>query len=189
MGSYSKVAMHHHTIFRTNKDGCDVVTTCPISHSLHFRCHERCGARGSCGHWWLVGELLPRVHAYDNCLDVHKYLLSFNRYEEQRGHSWKTLWMKTGGLDEVWASETAQVFTLKRFSGISMDVHTLLQHSPHGSAPTTHQSPPSGITKRLLLCPWQEALRALVSFGEETLATKDWIVAEGRSLWNSHGWK
>lgn len=84
------------------------------------------------------------------------------------GHWWKSLLMKTGGVDEAWASETTQVFTLRRFSGISMSVQILLQHSPHSSVLTTHQSPPSGIAKRLVLSPWQEALRDLVSFWEET---------------------
>lgn len=83
------------------------------------------------------------------------------------------------GLDEVWASETAQVFPLKRFSGLSMSVEILLQHSPHSSVPTTHQSPPSGIAKRLVLPLCQEALRALVSFWEET--------GNGHKGWDS-GW-
>ncbi|CAN8195230.1 unnamed protein product [Coccothraustes coccothraustes] len=34
-----------------------------------------------------------------------------------------------------------------------MSVQILLQQSPHGSVPTMHQSPPSGIAKRLVLSP------------------------------------
>lgn len=124
------------------------VTTCLISHSLHFWCHERCGARASWGRLWLVGEILPHVHTSDDCLGLHKDLLPVSGREKQRGHLWETVWMKTGGLAaEVWAPETAQVLTLKvsqvppRVCTPCSGTTSAAQCPPHTKAPLWLQKP------------------------------------------------
>lgn len=70
-GSYSEVAVHHQTIFRTNNDGCDSITKCLISCSLHFDALRSVGlgaavARGetsapSSRFWQLHKDLHPSM--------------------------------------------------------------------------------------------------------------------------------
>lgn len=78
-GSYSEVAVHHQTIFTTNNDGCDPITKCLISCSLHFDALRSVGLGAAVAR----GETsAPKF----TLLATSQRPSSLNGNERQRGH-------------------------------------------------------------------------------------------------------
>lgn len=67
-------------------------------------------------------------------------------------------------MDENWGLQRQLRFHTYKILRCLSECAVPAPAQPVCSVPTTHQSSPSGIAKRFVLLPRQEALRALVSF-------------------------